>query len=116
MTLQTCYEQMGASLDEVLGRLGSEALIKRFIKKFPQDPSFDALKSAIAAGSVEDGFRAAHTMKGVCLNLGLTQLYTLSSDITEKLRAGVFEGCPELFAQLEERYQQAIESISQLDD
>lgn len=116
MTLQECYEQMGAALDEVLERLGSEALIRRFVKKFPQDPSFAALKSAIAAGSVEDGFRAAHTMKGVCLNLGLTPLYTLSAEITEKLRVGEFTGCPELFAQLEKQYQQAIDCILQLEE
>ncbi len=32
---------------------------------------------------MEDAFRAAHTLKGVCLNLGFSDLYHTSYDITE---------------------------------
>ena len=31
----------------------------------------------------EEAFRAAHTLKGVCLNLGFDELYEVSAEITE---------------------------------
>ncbi len=51
--------------------------------KFLDDNSYANLKEAIAAGNVEEAFRAAHTLKGVCLNLGFDNLYKASSAITE---------------------------------
>jgi hypothetical protein len=44
MTVKECYEQMGSDYEGVLGRMGSEAMIKRFALKFLQDPSFNNLK------------------------------------------------------------------------
>ena len=86
MTVKECYEQMGADYEGVLGRLRSEALIKKFAKKFLDDGSFQSLKDNLAAGNGEEAFRAAHTLKGVCQNLGFDNLYTVSFEITEKLR------------------------------
>lgn len=64
MTVKECYEQMGADYEGVLGRLRSEALIKKFAKKFLDDGSFQSLKDNLAAGNGEEAFRAAHTLKG----------------------------------------------------
>lgn len=44
MAVKECYEQMGSDYEGVLGRMGSEAMIKRFALKFLQDPSFNNLK------------------------------------------------------------------------
>lgn len=44
MTVKECYEQMGADYEGVLGRLRSEALIKKFAKKFLDDGTFRSLK------------------------------------------------------------------------
>lgn len=104
MTVKECYEQMGADYEGVLGRLRSEALIKKFAKKFLDDGSFQSLKDNLAAGNGEEAFRAAHTLKGVCQNLGFDNLYTVSFDITEKLRERATEGSEELFAKVEEQY------------
>ena len=40
---------------------------------------------------MELAFRAAHTLKGVCMNLGFDHLYKLSFEITESLRTGNLE-------------------------
>ena len=71
MTVKECYEQMGADYEGVLGRLRSEVLIKKFAKKFLDDGSFRSLKDNLAQKNGEEAFRAAHTLKGVCQNLGL---------------------------------------------
>ena len=75
MTLKEAYESVESNYDNVLKRLGSEGMIKRFAVKFIDDPTFGELKNALAAGDGESAFRAAHTMKGICLNLGFDKLY-----------------------------------------
>jgi HPt (histidine-containing phosphotransfer) domain-containing protein len=44
------------------------------------------LTKSIKAGDVDEAFRAAHTMKGMCQNMAFTRLYQSSHDITETLR------------------------------
>lgn len=75
MTVKECYEQMGADYEDVLGRLRNEALIRKFAKKFLEDGSFQMLKDGLAKKDGEMAFRAAHTLKGVCQNLGFDNLY-----------------------------------------
>ena len=74
MTIKECYDAMGADYQNTLNRFPNEAFIKKFVLKFLDDNSYANLKEAIAAGNVEEAFRAAHTLKGVCLNLGRVQL------------------------------------------
>ena len=40
MTIQECYAALGGDYEEVLNRLYSEALVRKFIGKFSSDPSF----------------------------------------------------------------------------
>lgn len=86
MTLQECYAAFGGGYEEVLGRLRSERLIQKFALKFLDDGSFRQLCEAVAAQDRENAFRAAHTLKGVCQNLGFDRLGGSSSRITDALR------------------------------
>ena len=84
MTVKECYEQMGADYEDVLGRLRNEALIRKFAKKFLEDGSFQMLKDGLAKKDGEMAFRAAHTLKGVCQNLGFDNYRkTLRFDLNE---------------------------------
>ena len=115
MTVKECYQQMGADYEGVLGRLRSEALIKKFAKKFLDDGSFQSLKDNLIQGNGEEAFRAAHTLKGVCQNLGFDNLYKVSLDITEKLRGKETTGCEELFEKVEDQYRKTTEAIRMID-
>ena len=115
MTVKECYQQMGADYEGVLGRLRSEALIKKFAMKFLDDGSFQSLKDNLIQGNGEEAFRAAHTLKGVCQNLGFDNLYKVSFDITEKLRGKETKGCEELFAKVEDQYRKTTEAIRMID-
>ena len=86
MTVRECYEKIGSDFDKVLGRMGSEALVKRFAVKFLEDKSFEELTESLKEKDGEDAFRAAHTLKGICANLGLDRLYEIDCELTEKLR------------------------------
>ena len=105
MTVRECYEELGSDFDKVLSRLVSEALVKKFALKFLDDPSFGQLETALADKDAETAFRAAHTLKGICLNLGFDNLFAPSQELTEKLRgATTIEGTDELFAAVEKEY------------
>ena len=115
MTVKECYEQMGSDYESVLGRMGSEAMIKRFALKFLQDPSFNNLKENLEKNDGEEAFRAAHTLKGICLNLGFSQLTEDVVNITEILRAGKLEGTDELFSKIQTTYENTVSEIKKLD-
>lgn len=111
ITIQQAYEKMGGNYEDVLKRLMNEDLVRRFMGKFLDDASFETLKESLAAKDVEKAFMAAHTLKGVCLNLGFLGLYQPTSELTEVLRAGTFEGSEELFAQVEKEYQNVVDTL-----
>ena len=115
MTTKECYDAMGADYQNVLERFSSEALVKKFALKFLDDTSYSNLKEALAAGNVEEAFRAAHTLKGVCLNLGFDNLYEVSSAITEILRTGELTGTKEAFEIVEKQYNITVNAIKAID-
>lgn len=86
MTVKECYEGMGGNYQEVLGRLRDDNRITKFLTLFLNDPSFKLLEDSLASGNAQEAFRAAHTIKGVCLNLSITRLFNSSNDLTESLR------------------------------
>lgn len=86
MTLQEFYARVGGDYNATLGRLPNEALVKKFILKYPGDPSFAQLKDALAAQDWELAFRASHTLKGVAQNLGMDRLYKAAAVLCDAVR------------------------------
>lgn len=115
MTAKECYEQMGGNYENVLERLSSETLIKKFLKKFVDDGSFSDIIRYLDAGENENAFRAAHTLKGICLNLGLDRLYESAVEVTESLRGGKNETNPEMLERLKSDYEVTINAIKGLE-
>lgn len=67
MTLQEFYARVGGDYNATLSRLPSEALVKKFILKYPGDPSFAQLK-------------------GVAQNLGMDRLYKAAAALCDAVR------------------------------
>ncbi|MGN0996284.1 MAG: Hpt domain-containing protein [Candidatus Ventricola sp.] len=114
MTIEDCYLAMGGDYAQVQKRLPSAALIKRFVAKFLSDDSFDQLCRAMQAGQREEAFRAAHTLKGVCANLGFDRLYGSASRLTEELRpegSVIPAAAAELLAKVEQDYAETTGAI-----
>ena len=66
------------------------------------------------AGNREEAFRAAHTLKGVCRNLGIERLAGSAEIITEVLRKEqetVPEEAAALLEDVKKNYQEAAEAI-----
>ena len=111
MTIQECYAALGGDYQEVLSRLYSDALVKRFVGKFLSDQSFQLLEDSMKAKNYEEAFRAAHTLKGVTQNLSFTKLYQSSHEITEALRTKDYDLAAQLFPQVEADYMQTAAAI-----
>ena len=112
MTVKECYEKVGSDYEAVLKRLGSDAMLKRFSIKFLDDPSFRSLKENLEAGNTQEAFRAAHTLKGICLNLGFEPLRQASSELTEELRGrDLSVDYADAFQAVKTRYQQTVSAI-----
>ena len=96
MTIQECYTALGGNYEEVLGRLYSEALVKKFVVKFLADQSYQLLESSL---------------KGVTQNLGFIRLYESSHEITEALRTKDYDLAAQLFPRVEADYLQTAAAI-----
>ena len=106
MTLQECYAAMGGNYDDALGRLRSERLVQKFVLKFLADGSYDLL-----CRSLEEAFRAAHTIKGVCQNLSIDKLQASSSRLCESLRNGYSPEADALAEEVRTDYGQTVAAI-----
>lgn len=71
MTLEECYRALGGSYSDVLARLIDDKMITKYLNKFTEDTSYRDIFAALENNDCETAFRAAHTLKGICLNLGL---------------------------------------------
>ena len=67
--------------------MNSEDFYLRMVSMIVAERSFDDLKTAIEKNDLNEGFKAAHALKGVSGNLSLTPLYEKVVEITELLRA-----------------------------
>lgn len=115
MDLKECYVKLGGNYDEVLARLYSEDMIRRFLIKFLNDGTYDLLTEQLLLENYLEAFRAAHTLKGVCENLGLSDLCKSSSMLMEALRAGERpENLAVLKAQVCADYERAASAIQML--
>ncbi len=111
MSLQTCYEALGGSYDAVRQRLPSDRMVQKFVLKFLNEGSYDDLVRAIEAKDAETAFRAAHTIKGVCLNLSFDKLHDSSDALCEALRHGWTDEAPKLLEPVREDYERTIAAI-----
>ena len=118
MTIQECYEAIGGNYEEVLGRLQSEALIRKFTLKFLEDQSYPLLKQALGDNNYEEAFSGAHTLKGVCQSLLFDRLFEVSSELTELLRdrTGEKPGIKKKKKKVTKEYEATIEEIKKLQE
>ena len=117
MTIQQCYDAFGGNYQEVISRLRTDERVARFLQKVVDDGSYQLLCDSVASGHADEAFRAAHTLKGVSMNLSITRLAESASALTEALRDNrvLSDALKPLLDQGQEDYELTISSILQLD-
>lgn len=116
MNLEECYAALGGDYAEVRARLHSDRLVQKFVLKFLDDKSYELLCTSMAEKNYEEAFRAAHTIKGVCQNLGFTRLLDSSSRMSDALRNGWTPEADTLLGQVEADYRVTVEVIREFRD
>lgn len=116
MELKTFYAAVGGDHAAVLSRLPGEALVRRFLHKFPADPAYNELKAALTAEDLPTAFRAAHTIKGTATNLGLDTLAAAASELTEALRGASAMPPQNLVDAVDTAYTLTVRQIAALDE
>ena len=110
-------EAAGIDIESALERMmGSEALLERMMGKFLDDPQYPALRAALEAGDVERAVSAAHTLKGVCGNLSMTELYGLFTRQVDALRAGDMPLARGIMAEIAPAYERVMAAIRRRTD
>lgn len=81
------FEAYGADYRTTMERfMGNENMYLRLLDMLFQDENMNKLGNALKAEDMTAAFEAAHTLKGVVGNLGLTPLYEAVCAIVEPLR------------------------------
>ena len=105
-------EAGGIDVAQALERvMGNEALLERLLGKFLDAPQYHALCAALERGDPEQAVAAAHTMKGMCGNLSMTELFRLFTMQVETLRGGDLVAGREMMAQITPAYERATAAI-----
>lgn len=115
MNLSECLAVLGSDYNEILERMITEERVKKYLAMFSKDTSFEELCMSMAEGDYETAFRAAHTLKGVCANLGIENLRAKASEITEALRGNVNNGADAILPEVIDAYTTAIDAINLLE-
>lgn len=90
MDFNELLAQIGVDAEATVARLGGmEEILKRFILKFPQDPTFSALAKAYDSRDMEALGRHVHTLKGLTANLGIEPLRQMCEEYLEGIRANL---------------------------
>lgn len=112
MTLRECYESIQGDYDGLVARVMGEERAERFSMKFLNDQSYGQLMEALEQENYELAFRASHTLKGVCANLGFAKLQEVASALTEQMRGGVKPADMSLVDQTTAEYERTINALN----
>ena len=115
MTIEELYQESGNDYDELLSRLANARLIEKLVKRYLDDTNYKQLCEGVQAKDQEKIFTAAHTIKGIALNLGFASLAQAASEMTEATRNGYGDNVPQLFESLKNEQEKIIHLIQQLD-
>ena len=108
MKLHAFYDQCGGSYEGTVARFQGEERVLKFLRMLP---------AAMTREDAHTAFRAAHTIKGIALNLGLNQLAAKASALTETLRGKetIPPEAPELCKEVEHDCAVVLDGISRLE-
>lgn len=94
--------------------MNNEKLYKKFLLRFLDDKSMVLLTEAIKEEDMTKVLNYAHTLKGICGNLGLLRMYEASAAIVSTIRCGKEEDVCIHFKELNSAYVEICNVIQQV--
>ena len=94
--------KLGVDVDGTISRfMNNSDIYYRFLSRFPDEDRITPIKEALEAKDYEKLLQAAHKLKGVSANLGMTALAASAERIVSKVRSNIYEGFEEDVAEAE---------------
>lgn len=113
--MKEILQGLGVAYETLLRRFsGNEAILRKFILKFPQDQTFAVLQKEVEASAYREIERSAHTLKGLSANLGFEQLSAHCADLVACVRGGREEEAAALFEKVRVEYKRIVAGLSKL--
>ena len=85
---KSIFEAYGGDYETTMNRFtGKENLYLKILNMLMQDDNMQKLEAGLQKGDLSGAFNAAHTLKGIAGNLGLTPFFESVCRIVEPLRA-----------------------------
>ena len=91
--------------------MGNEALLEQMLNKFKDDTHFQKLLEAAKQLNGDEGLSFSHTLKGMCGNLGMTELYELFDRQMRIFRGGDIADAFALLSEITPVYERMMEAI-----
>ena len=108
MTIKECYEIMGENYNDVLARLQIERLVIKYALKFLDDPTYEMITVALKEKDYATAYRASHTLKGICANLGFSKLGNVSANLSDALKEKRIKQVEVEFLSLKDVYENTV--------
>ena len=110
--LFTALREIGVDVDGTISRfMNNSEIYVRFLSRFPDEDRITPIHKAIAEKDYDNLLAAAHKLKGVSANLGMTALSSKAAEIVTKVRNGFFDGFEEDAAEVERLSDQVCNTI-----
>lgn len=114
MSVEELYAVLEGDYTGTMARLMKEDRIKKYLGKFIDATDYSEFLGNVEKENWPEAFRNIHTLKGVCLNLGLSKLADVSSAMTESIRNGApTEDVTGLIEDVKTEYQRTIEILKE---
>ena len=111
-------ELAGVDFEMTLNRFSNnEGLLERFVKKFPNDKTFEELNAAVSGKRYGDVERSAHTLKGIAANLGFQYLSDLSAEVVNLVRSEHYDkdNIGVAFSRVAKEYEKVVSCVNRLE-
>ncbi|NLY82171.1 MAG: Hpt domain-containing protein [Clostridiales bacterium] len=103
-----------SDIDDVMKRfVDDEDFYIECLVLFFEDDNLEKLKIAIDNRDLNEAFNAAHTIKGISGNLGLTPIFNLASELVEDFRLKKMENALKKYDFINSEYKK-VKKIAQI--
>ncbi len=110
--LFVALREIGVDVDGTISRfMNNSEIYLKFLARFPDEDRITPIHNAIFEHDYEKLLSAAHKLKGVSANLGMTELSASAAKIVTKVRHDIYDGFEEDAAETEKLYNHMCEVI-----
>ena len=100
-------------LNDAVSRIGGNtSLYKRLLSRFLEGNHYEAIKSALQTGDMEEAARQAHSLKGVSANLSLVKIRAITVELEQLIKDNADYAAS--LAELEQAFSATTEKISEI--